>query len=295
MQVSHAERISAAERDLARRGYSLSHGSGTGLYPDRHCHQGLELIWVERGLGQVHVGAETHLFGAGDALLLDGSEEHSLRLFGGSWVRALLYFSPELVDRPVTSGMKTLGLLADHGLVRARPNAATQARIDKWVADMMGELEQERPGGDAAIAAYLQLILIEMERHLAAPATRPEPVADSGPKAVREVLAYIDSHLHEPVTLDDIGRMVAMSPRHLERCFKEEVGTSLKAFWVDRRMEQAAALLRRPGATVADVATQVGYSSAFSFSRAFKRRYGRAPSRVTQAKQDSGPVGRSAD
>src|SRR5687768_15273871 len=111
MQVSHAERISAAERDLARRGYSLSHGSGTGLYPDHHRHRGLELIWVERGLGQVHVGAETHLFGAGDALLLDGSEEHSLRLFGGSWVRALLYFSPELVDRPVMTGMKTLGML----------------------------------------------------------------------------------------------------------------------------------------------------------------------------------------
>jgi AraC-like DNA-binding protein len=56
-------------------------------------------------------------------------------------------------------------------------------------------------------------------------------------------------------------------------------------------MERAAALLRRPSAAVADVAAQVGYASAFSFSRAFKRYFGRAPSHANPV---VAPAGRTA-
>ena len=282
MQLSHAERVMSVERDIVRRGYSLSRGTGTGLYPDYHHHQGLELIWVDRGQGQVYIGGESHVFGAGDALLLDGNEEHSLRLFGGSWVRALLYFSPDLVSRPVMAGMKTLATLADRGLVRAQPPVAQQSRIDQWVSDMVRELQQDTPGGDAAIAAYLQLILIEMERHLCAPHQRTRRPFDYGFAAVREVMVFVENHLGDSITLEEVGRHLAMSPRHLERCFREEVGTSIMAFWVDRRMEHAVTLLRRPGASVAAVASEVGYASAFSFSRAFKRYHGFPPSRASK-------------
>jgi transcriptional regulator GlxA family with amidase domain len=84
--------------------------------------------------------------------------------------------------------------------------------------------------------------------------------------------------MEHAVTVEEMARDLAISPRHLERCFKETVGTSIKAFWTDRRMEHAARLLRQPGVAVTDVAVRVGYASPFAFSRTFKRRFGVAPS-----------------
>jgi AraC-like DNA-binding protein len=43
------------------------------------------------------------------------------------------------------------------------------------------------------------------------------------------------------------------------------------------RMALAADLLREPSATVGGVAREVGYTSPFTFSTAFKRFYGRSP------------------
>jgi AraC-like DNA-binding protein len=282
--LSHAGRLLAAERELARRGFSLNRGRGTGIYPEWHHHQGLELLWIEQGVGQVYVDDQSYVFGAGDAILLNGNAGHTLRLLSGAFVRVLLYFSTDVLNRPLLKELRTLRAVAERGLVRARPPATVQARLDGWVRAMLEELHQDRPGGDAAIAAYLQLLLVELERHLSERSPHAAgdavPVEDTGARAVRGVLAYIEAHLGEPTTLEEMGRALAVSPRHLERCFSENVGTSIMAFWFGRRMEQAAALLRRPEASIAEVAAGVGYASAFAFSRAYKRYFGVPPSQA---------------
>ncbi len=55
------------------------------------------------------------------------------------------------------------------------------------------------------------------------------------------------------------------------------------AFLTDWRIALAADLLREPGATIASVAEQVGYSSAFALSAAFKRVRGISPQQHRQA------------
>ena len=49
------------------------------------------------------------------------------------------------------------------------------------------------------------------------------------------------------------------------------------AFLTSWRLALAADLLLDPGATVGAVARRVGYTSPFTFSTAFKRRYGTSP------------------
>jgi AraC-like DNA-binding protein len=63
-------------------------------------------------------------------------------------------------------------------------------------------------------------------------------------------------------------------------------------FLTSYRLSLAADLLLEPGSTVAAVARRVGYASPFTFSTAFKRRYGTSPlahrrSTATSATKDA--------
>lgn len=94
--------------------------------------------------------------------------------------------------------------------------------------------------------------------------------------------AYLDVHYRDPPTIPELARIVGTNEFALKRAFKAVCGTTLFAYVSRRRMEQAALLLRE-GMTVTMAAQEVGYECARSFSAAFRRQFGRAPSSVRRA------------
>jgi AraC family transcriptional regulator of adaptative response/methylated-DNA-[protein]-cysteine methyltransferase len=96
---------------------------------------------------------------------------------------------------------------------------------------------------------------------------RCEPQIDP-PATVRQVQRareYLDRHPDETVTLARLGRMVRMSPFHLQRTFKRVVGVSPKAYASARRLERMKLRLRK-GDTVTRATYEAGYGSG---SRAY--------------------------
>ncbi len=78
-------------------------------------------------------------------------------------------------------------------------------------------------------------------------------------------------------TLPGIADELDIHPRTLRRRLAEE-GTSYRALLNEARSAVAADLLRNVGLTVEEVSTRLGYSEVSTFSHAFKRWYGFAPS-----------------
>lgn len=69
-----------------------------------------------------------------------------------------------------------------------------------------------------------------------------------------------------------------MSRAAFARHFHALLGEGPLGYLTTWRMRLAAQLLRSTTLSVAEVATRVGYESEFSFSRAFRRAWGEAPS-----------------
>ncbi|MFD0551063.1 helix-turn-helix transcriptional regulator [Streptomyces rectiviolaceus] len=80
-----------------------------------------------------------------------------------------------------------------------------------------------------------------------------------------------------PWTVASLAARAQVSRAAFARNFAELVGRPPMAYLTEWRMTLAAELLAEPGATVASVAGQVGYADGFSFSDAFKRIRGIAP------------------
>jgi AraC-like DNA-binding protein len=95
-------------------------------------------------------------------------------------------------------------------------------------------------------------------------------------------IARVLTHLHEEPARDWNVRALAdvavMSRSAFSDRFRELVGQPPMRYLTELRLRRAAKLLRSTDATVSDVARTIGYGSEEAMSRAFKKRFGEAPS-----------------
>ncbi|GGM49630.1 AraC family transcriptional regulator [Microbacterium saperdae] len=97
----------------------------------------------------------------------------------------------------------------------------------------------------------------------------------------REVLyatTLLRAELSRPWRIEDLAREVAVSPSHLARLFRTQLGISPAAFLRQVRADRMAELLTTTSLSVSEAGAVVGWTDAAVASRSFKQRYGVPPS-----------------
>jgi AraC family transcriptional regulator of adaptative response / methylphosphotriester-DNA alkyltransferase methyltransferase len=90
----------------------------------------------------------------------------------------------------------------------------------------------------------------------------------------------ITRHYRRPLTLEEVARALASSPRQLTRAYAQFGEVTFREDLLTRRLKVAAQLLiEQPAIPVRDVARLVGFRQAPHFAKAFRRRYGLTPAR----------------
>ncbi|MFB9279034.1 helix-turn-helix domain-containing protein [Cohnella cellulosilytica] len=82
---------------------------------------------------------------------------------------------------------------------------------------------------------------------------------------------YIEEHLAEPVSLEQVARHVHLHPNYLVRYFNKQFGVSPLKYLNRRRMQKARELLSSTSLSVKEVAERVGYADTNHFAKAFRR------------------------
>ena len=96
-------------------------------------------------------------------------------------------------------------------------------------------------------------------------------------KLVQDVAKYIQHHLSEPITTDDIAKALFLSRSRLSVKFKEEANENLIDFILKEKIEEAKRLLRYTDKTSVAISAYLGFSSQSHFSRTFKKYTGSLP------------------
>ena len=97
---------------------------------------------------------------------------------------------------------------------------------------------------------------------------------------IRGAIGYMEAHLREQISLDDVARAVHLSPFFLQRGFSLMTGCGIGEYLRNRRLYEAALDLSRTAEKVIDVAFKYGYETPESFTKAFARFHGATPTEV---------------
>jgi AraC family transcriptional regulator len=114
---------------------------------------------------------------------------------------------------------------------------------------------------------------------------RPAPATSSKPKQSSEipqvrlnrVIEFVESHLASDLCVSALAAVAGMSSYHFCRSFKQTTGITPHRYVLSRRMEQAKILLEKNGASLLEIAEQVGFNDQSQFTRVFHKMVGATP------------------
>jgi len=247
-----------------------------------HTHEFSELVIVTGGRGLHVTGADAWELSRGDVFVIAGSRPHHYRDLRDLRLVNLLY-QPEklelgLWDLPTLPGYHVLFVLK--GSWRGRPFRSRLHLSSRELAHVLGlvdvldaELQARAPGfGFMAAAAFMQIV-----GFLARCYGRSRDPDDRSLLRVAEALSHLERHYDQPISLDELARIAAMSRRNFVRVFRRATGTSPRARLIQLRLDRAAALLRGTGRKITDIAFEVGFSDGNYLARQFRRVLGVTP------------------
>jgi AraC family transcriptional regulator len=111
---------------------------------------------------------------------------------------------------------------------------------------------------------------------------------DGLPRArLRRVIEYIESSLHQNLSITELAAIAGMSPYHFGKLFKSSMAVSVHQYVLNRRLHRARRLLARSDLSLVELAAQIGLPNQSHFTSLFKTRIGVTP---TQYRRENKPT-----
>ena len=99
-------------------------------------------------------------------------------------------------------------------------------------------------------------------------------------------ISYIHRHFAENITMEKLSDMENMCLTAFRIVFKKHTGVTPNAYLIDLRIQNACRLLKDTTESVADIATKVGYTDPYYFSRIFTKKMGISPLQYRKKSKD---------
>jgi AraC-like DNA-binding protein len=193
----------------------------------------------------------------------DGPPE--VRLLGGYFV----FGSPDAA--------LLVSLLPQQIHVRGEPRLATLVQL------VGAEARAARAGRDLVLARLVEVLLIEALRSADGAAASPGLLRGLGDTRLARAIRHMHENPARPWTVVQLAKEAALSRSAFFERFTRAVGVPPMEYLLAWRMALAKSLLRGGARAIADVAEQVGYASASTFSTAFSRHVGQPPARFARS------------
>lgn len=260
---------------------------GTGAFP-WHWHDEVELTLVLSGEIDYRVNDSRYLLAAGQGLFCNADALHSgcRAESGADCDYVSLTFHPRLLggyEGCVIRQKFVDSIVGSDALpsLALSPDEPWQARALEAVGKIY-RLSRERPEiYELEVQRLLLGVWGDLYRHWEDQGARP-----SDPEKVerlRVILSYLHQNYGEKVTLEDVAKQVGLCKSECCRFFRRQMRQSLFEYLLDYRVGRSLPLLKAGDATVAEVASRVGFSNPAYFSKVFRSRMKRSPREYQKA------------
>ena len=143
-------------------------------------------------------------------------------------------------------------------------------------------------GGIAAeeAAASINLLLSKWYRNWREGAKTENP----GREKLRNIITIMQTSAENPLPIATLAKKACLSEGRFRQVFINSTGMSPKAYYENLRLNKALPWLRDTDMKLLEIASRLNYSSAFHFSRAFKKYFGKPPSAFRPGRSVKHPI-----
>ena len=198
--------------------------------------------------------------------------------------RIILYVSPEFLagyadpDNDLGLCLREAAAEQSHVL---RVQSAHTARLDTAIRALDGCTSDS----DYAHSLHEQLLFLEFMIQLNRAALHNRTAfIDHSPsdKKIVEILSYLNLHLTEDISIDDLSSRFFLSRYYLMHAFKEQTGYTIGGYLSTKRLLRARDLIAE-GIPITEVCYACGFRNYSTFSRAYKKNFGESPREYRQS------------
>lgn len=253
----------------------LMHGTTASYSTPRHFHEELELLVVQGNAWKFHYRGTLNTVPDGTLTLHQPGEVHTAHFPNEtSYTFRALRVHPTLLQNAAT---EVAG--REKGLPFFPTPLVTDKHLKKLVLESCIALEDATASvleQESRVLNTLAQLLIRYAEN--SPTLQPLGWERQPVKRVRD---YLEDNYAENVSLEQLASIACLSPFHLSRVFRKEVGLPPHAYQTQVRVNRAKTLLSR-GWSIGRVALEIGFASQSHFGLHFKQRVGVTPGQYVQ-------------
>jgi AraC family transcriptional regulator, transcriptional activator of pobA len=255
-----------------------SYGADTDCGPRRpHRHDYHELIWTRCGSGHHLIDGDVSVVEPETVTLIGRGQVHVFERAGGLH-GAVVRFGDELLAGGSAARANPAWLLGGRGRRTVAVPTGDIARLESVIDALAAETRRPADSRSVEIQRHLLSgLLLWVERWYEATRTQQRESDDAELQLYRRFVELLERDFarhHDAVHYADELRVPQAV---LSKALSHITGRGTKELITDRRMLEAARLLRFSDLSVGEVAFRAGFSDQLYFSRAFKRHNGEAP------------------
>ena len=247
-----------------------------------HYHDFHKLLLFLSGSGEYIIEGKTYHLAPRDIVFVTAGEIHCPIFTDESkdYERIVIYVAPDFLRRWQEQDNEHADL--SQCFAYARENSSVMHQPPGTSHDLlfhMDKLEKTARGQGFANGLFTEIMFIEfmilLNRSLHEHELSGLTSASYDPK-IQEILSYINAHLAEELSIDDLAARAYISKFYLMRKFKADTGYGIHQYIRSKRLLLARDLLKTD-MSITNICEEVGFADYSTFSRAFKEMFKCAP------------------
>lgn len=243
-----------------------------------HWQSSMELVFVKKGTGMVHVDLDPFTARAGDIFVFVPGMLHSLSQYPGEAMEyENIIFDVELLGGSSDLCYQRYLLPLQSGRLPLPSRLAPGHPCYDIALEHLRRLENVNRERMLGYELQVKGLLLSLLSLLVSQSDGVPPSDNTDTRRLKTILQYVTMHYTETLPVAEAAAVCQCSPSHFMRWFKQMTGQGFTEYLNAYRLNTAAELLRTTDDTVLAVAEQTGFKNLSYFNRAFKTHYGLTP------------------
>lgn len=232
------------------------------ILKENHCHSQYELIAVSEGHINMMIEGRLYHLNADQAILIPPLSYHTVTASKkGVYKRVTALFDheaiPEVIKNKLSNNMPVAIVFPTDQIDNLK--RACQAENPEFFTPLVDSI----------------MVLMMYESMEASPVDNENNVVN---ELLFQILSYIDNHLGDKISLDELAAYTARSKSSICHLFQEQMNISPKQYILQKKLALAAKLIRN-GTPATVAAMQIGYENYSDFYRIYLKYFQKAPSK----------------